>query len=141
MPRRIVASVAAKFGEVEKRLRMKPSNIEEVADQRQFVESLPRKVAELVAETDAAQVPSQACLLLHAQHCLQTTFVDRRGRFLVCITGGVSLVYYGCITGVLLVVSLWAIKLVVEFRLLSMSRPSVCKEATDGPLLSHAILH
>ena len=59
VPRRIVASVAAKFSAVEKRLRLKPNNIEEVADQRQFIESLPRKVAELVAETDAAQVPSQ----------------------------------------------------------------------------------
>ena len=59
VPRRIVASVAAKFTEVEKRLRLKPNNIEEVADQRQFIESLPRKVAELVAEADAAQVPPQ----------------------------------------------------------------------------------
>ena len=56
MPRRIVAAVAVKFGEVEKKLRMKPNNIEEVADQRQFIDALPRKVAELVAEMDAAQV-------------------------------------------------------------------------------------
>ena len=56
VPRRIVAAVAVKFGEVEKKLRMKPSNIEEVADQRQFIDALPRKVAELVAEMDAAQV-------------------------------------------------------------------------------------
>ena len=56
VPRRIVASVAAKFGEIEKRLRLKPNNIEEVADQRQFIDSLPRKVAELVAEMSAAQV-------------------------------------------------------------------------------------
>ncbi|KAL0019092.1 hypothetical protein WJX77_000912 [Trebouxia sp. C0004] len=55
VPRRIVAAVAAKFGEVEKRLRLKPSNIEEVADQRQFIDALPRKVAELIAEMDAAQ--------------------------------------------------------------------------------------
>ena len=55
VPRRIIASAAAKFGEVEKKLRMKPSSIEEVADQRQFIESLPRKVAELVAEMDGAQ--------------------------------------------------------------------------------------
>ena len=64
VPRRIVASVAAKFSEVEKRLRLKLNNIEEVADQRQFIESLPRKVAELVAETDAAQVPPQLNLCL-----------------------------------------------------------------------------
>lgn len=56
VPRRIVASVAAKSGEIEKRLRLKPNNIEEVADQRQFIDSLPRKVAELVAEMSAAQV-------------------------------------------------------------------------------------
>lgn len=60
-PRHIVATVAAKFGEVEKRLRMKPNNIEEVADQRQFIDSLPRKVAELVAEMDAAQVLFNCC--------------------------------------------------------------------------------
>lgn len=73
MPRRIVASVASKFSEVEKRLRLKPNSIEEVADQRQFIESLPRKVAELVAEMDAAQVPAHvdpdlSCML---QQCLQ----------------------------------------------------------------------
>ena len=56
VPRRIVAAVAAKFGDIEKRLRLKLNNIEEVADQRQFVDSLPRKVAELVAEMDSAQV-------------------------------------------------------------------------------------
>lgn len=55
-PRRVVAAVSTKFLELDKRLRQKPSNIEEVADQRQFIESLPRKVAELVAEMDAAQV-------------------------------------------------------------------------------------
>ena len=67
VPRRIVASVAAKFSEVEKRLRLKPNSIEEVADLRQFTESLPRKVAELVAETDAAQVPfaAESCTVLH----------------------------------------------------------------------------
>ena len=77
MPRRIVAAVAAKFGEVEKRLRMKPNSIEEVADQRQFVEALPRKVAELVAEMDAAQVlptplyHDPASLLMRPVHACQ----------------------------------------------------------------------
>ena len=62
VPRRIIAAVAVKFGEVEKKLRMKPSNIEEVADQRQYIDALPRKVAELVAEMDTAQVsPSTWC--------------------------------------------------------------------------------
>lgn len=64
VPRRIVAAVAAKFGEVEKRLRMKPTSIEEVADQRQFVDALPRKVAELVAEMDAAQVLLKPCIMI-----------------------------------------------------------------------------
>jgi len=48
--------------EVEKRLRLKPGNIEEVADQRQFIDALPRKVAELIAEMDAAQVLSISAL-------------------------------------------------------------------------------
>ena len=64
VPRRIVAAVAAKFSEVEKRLRMKPNNIEEVADQRQFIDALPRKVAELVAEMDAAQVLLKSCIMI-----------------------------------------------------------------------------
>ena len=70
MPRRIVAAVAAKFGEVEKRLRLKPGNIEEVADQRQFMDALPRKVAELIAEMDAAQVLSVSVLKPQAKASL-----------------------------------------------------------------------
>lgn len=58
VPRRVVAAVSAKFSELDKKLRQKPSSIEEVADQRQFVDSLPRKVPELVAEMEAAQVCS-----------------------------------------------------------------------------------
>ena len=55
-PRRVIAAVSAKFVELDKKLRQKPSSIEEVADQRQFIESLPRKVTELVAEMETAQV-------------------------------------------------------------------------------------
>lgn len=66
VPRRIVAAVAAKFAEVEKRLRLKPGNIEEVADQRHFIDALPRKVAELIAEMDAAQVLTISVLQLQA---------------------------------------------------------------------------
>lgn len=56
VPRRVIAAVSAKFVELDKKLRQKPSSIEEVADQRQFIESLPRKVTELVAEMETAQV-------------------------------------------------------------------------------------
>ena len=56
VPRRVIAAVSAKFVELEKKLRQKPNSIEEVADQRQFIESLPRKVTELVAEMETAQV-------------------------------------------------------------------------------------
>ena len=61
VPRRIVAAVAAKFSELDKRLRIKASSIEEVADQRQFMDALPRRVAELVAEMEAAQVAEPKC--------------------------------------------------------------------------------
>lgn len=68
VPRRIIAAVSAKFLELDKRLRQSPTNIEEVADQRQFVDSLPRKVNELVAEMEAAQVCQNATVLSMNRH-------------------------------------------------------------------------
>ena len=59
VPRRVIAAVSAKFVELDKKLRQKPTNIEEVADQHQFIEFLPRKVTELIAEMETAQVWSK----------------------------------------------------------------------------------
>lgn len=56
MPRIMMSIVSSKFSELERQLRVKAANIEEVDNQRRFAEELPGKLAPLVAEVEATKV-------------------------------------------------------------------------------------
>jgi len=46
----------AKFKEIEKVLRIKAANLEEVDDQRKFIEALPNKIGELLGDLEGTKV-------------------------------------------------------------------------------------
>jgi hypothetical protein len=56
VPREMLTAAAAKFAELERRLRLKATSIEELDAQRRFIQELPAKMAPLAAEVEAAKV-------------------------------------------------------------------------------------
>jgi hypothetical protein len=56
VPRQMMQGVSAKFAEIEKILKVKTVAIEDVDQQRKYIESLPNKIMELVGEVDAIKV-------------------------------------------------------------------------------------
>jgi len=65
-PRAMLAATSARFVEIERALRVKPTTLEDVEAQRKLVADLPAKVAALQSEVDAARVSevSDACNVL-----------------------------------------------------------------------------
>jgi dynein heavy chain len=56
VPRKALAAVGAKFAELERELRARPADLEQVDEQRRLVEALPGKVASLMVEVEATRV-------------------------------------------------------------------------------------
>ncbi|KAJ9531689.1 hypothetical protein QJQ45_021839, partial [Haematococcus lacustris] len=55
VPRKMMTAVTAKFVEIEKVLRAKTSCLEDVDEQRKYIEALPNKVMELMLEIEASK--------------------------------------------------------------------------------------
>jgi hypothetical protein len=66
-PREMLAVAAAKFAELERRLRVRAGSIEELDAQRRFIAELPGKVAPLAAVVEAAKVRRPAAALKRVQ--------------------------------------------------------------------------
>ncbi|KAK9803422.1 hypothetical protein WJX72_010826 [[Myrmecia] bisecta] len=56
VPRSIMVAVGAKYSEIDKRLRARVGSIEEVDEQRQFIDALPRRLNELGTEAESTKV-------------------------------------------------------------------------------------
>lgn len=56
VPRKMMAGVTAKFVEIERVLRNKTNNLEDVDEQRKYIEALPNKILELVQDIEATKV-------------------------------------------------------------------------------------
>ncbi|EFJ44217.1 dynein heavy chain 2, partial [Volvox carteri f. nagariensis] len=52
VPRRSMASVSSKFAEIDRALKAKANNLEDVDEQRKYIEQLPNKIADLMAEVE-----------------------------------------------------------------------------------------
>ena len=55
IPRKMMLGLDSKFKEIEKNLRQKPSNLEEIDDQRKYIEALPIKLNELQGDLEASK--------------------------------------------------------------------------------------
>eukprot|EP00798_Chlamydomonas_sp_ICE-L_P016862 gene16862-23130_t len=53
VPKRMMQALTAKFQEIDKALRVKTGNLEEVDETRKYIDSLPNKIGELMAEIEA----------------------------------------------------------------------------------------
>ncbi|KAG2439747.1 hypothetical protein HYH02_010624 [Chlamydomonas schloesseri] len=53
VPRRAMNAVSIKFAEIDRALKAKATNLEDVDEQRRYIESLPNKVSELMADVEA----------------------------------------------------------------------------------------
>ncbi|GLI62391.1 hypothetical protein VaNZ11_005010 [Volvox africanus] len=53
VPRRAMASVSSKFAEIDRALKAKANNLEDVDEQRKYIEALPNKVNDLMADVEA----------------------------------------------------------------------------------------
>ncbi|KXZ54227.1 hypothetical protein GPECTOR_5g319 [Gonium pectorale] len=53
VPRRAMAAVSAKFAEIDRTLKLKANNLEDVDEQRKYIEALPNKIADLMADVEA----------------------------------------------------------------------------------------
>ncbi|GLC56009.1 hypothetical protein PLESTB_001054700 [Pleodorina starrii] len=53
VPRRAMASVSSKFAEIDRALKAKANNLEDVDEQRKYIEQLPNKINDLMGEVEA----------------------------------------------------------------------------------------
>ncbi|KAG2485619.1 hypothetical protein HYH03_015682 [Edaphochlamys debaryana] len=53
VPRRAMAAVSSKFAEIDRALKAKVNNLEDVDEQRTYIEQLPNKIQELMADVEA----------------------------------------------------------------------------------------
>lgn len=56
VPKKMMAAVSAKFQEIDKVLRVKTTCVEDVDEQRKYIESLPNKIAELMQDVETTKV-------------------------------------------------------------------------------------